>query len=164
MFAAAALAIPGLSDAQLEDAPFNERPAEASVVIENSSRYAGTFALSTLARVCGELPAELNFAGVPAFTVQFYPEDGQGQVRDITFSSRELVGGVTTSSTFFLSAIVYSPAIGSPPAYVLDTSRPNNVGTATLGSPEPGLDELTVEGVNETGERIQLSLRCWPRA
>ena len=161
---AVALISPTLSLAQLEEAPFNERPADASVVIENSSRYEGAFALSTLARVCGEVPAELNFAGVPAFVVHFYPESGQGEIRDISFDSKELVGGVTTSSTFFLSAGVHSPSIGSPPAYVLDTSRPGVSGVAELTSPEPGTQELTIEGVNEMGESIRLSLKCKPRA
>lgn len=164
LFIAVALISPTLSLAQLEEAPFNERPAEASVVIENSSRYQGAFTLSTLARVCGEVPAELNFAGVPAFTVHFYPESGQGEIRDITFDSKELVGGVTTSSIFFLSAGVHSPSIGTPPAYVLDTSRPGVSGVAELTSPQPGTDELTIEGVNEMGEGIRLSLTCSPRA
>jgi hypothetical protein len=160
---AVALISPTLTLAQPEEA-FNERPAEASVVIENSSRYQGVFTLSTLARVCGEVPAELNFAGVPAFVVHFYPETGQGEIRDITFDSKELVGGVTTSSTFFLSAGVHSPSIGSPPAYVLDTSRPGVSGVAELTSPEPGTHELTIEGINEMGESIRLSLKCSSRA
>lgn len=161
---AVALISPTLSVAQPEEAPFNERPAEASVIIENSSRYEGAFGLSTLARVCGEVPAELNFAGVPAFIVHFYPESGQGEIRDISFDSKELVGGVTVASVFFMSVSVYSPAIGNPPAFVLDTSRPGVSGAAELTSPEPGTHELTIEGVNGMGERIRLSLKCWPRA
>lgn len=161
---AMALGIPTLSVAQHEDAPFNERPADASVVIENSSRYEGVFALSTLARVCGEVPAELNFAGVPAFIVHFYPENGQGQVRDITFDSKELVGGVTVASAFFLSVSVWSSAIGNPPAYVLDTSKSGVSGAAKLTSSDQGALELHVDGTNEMGERIRLSLKCWPRA
>ena len=154
---------PALSMAQVEDAPFNERPADANVVIENSPRYEGAFGLSTLARVCGEVPAELNFSGIPSFIVQFYPEDGQGAVRDITFSSNELVGGVELATGFMLSVIVYSPKIGSPPAYVLDTSRSGVSGTARLSSSEEGALKLDIEGVNEAGEQIRLLLTCWPR-
>lgn len=161
---ALAMLAPGLASAQFNDAPYNERPAEATVVIQNSHRYEGRYELNTLARVCGEVPAEMNFAGVPVFTVQFYPESGQGAIRDITFSSKELVGGITDSSSFHLSVIVYSPAIGSPPAYVLDTSRPGVSGEARLVASEKGTHELSIDGVNEMDERIQLTLKCQPRA
>lgn len=146
--------------AQQGEKPFNERPADASVVITNSNLYEGSFALSTTARVCGEVPAELNFAGVPAFSVLFYPDSGQGEIRDISFDSKELVGGVTTSAVFFLSVGVQSPAIGSPQAYVLDTSRPDTSGTATLDFPKPGELKLEINGTNDMGETIRLILVC----
>jgi hypothetical protein len=155
--------LPAASPAQQDQAPFNERPADASVTMDNSSRYPGSFQLSTTARVCGEVPAELNFAGVPAFIVQFYPENGQGPIRDISFDSKELVGGVAESSVFFLTVAVHSPKIGSPPAYVLDTSRPDMAGTAALTAPAPGTVRLEVRGVNDMNEAIELSLECRPR-
>ena len=158
-----ALSTPLVSTAQYENAPYNERLAEASVIITESHRYEGSFGLTTIARVCGELPGELNFSGLPSFVVQFYPEDGQGPIRDITFGSTELVGGVTTTSNFFLTTVVYAPSIGSPPAYVLDPSKPNVSGTAELSYPEPGTEELTVNGVNEMGEVIRMTLKCGPR-
>lgn len=151
---------PLLSTAQTDATPFNERPAEARVVIEGSKRYDGVFALSTTARVCGELPAELNFSGVPAFIVHFYPDNGQGEIQDISFDSKELVGGVTASTAFFLSVGVKSPAIGSPPAYVLDTSRLDSAGSAELSFPDPGELILTIEGSNDMDETIRLSLHC----
>jgi hypothetical protein len=146
--------------AQQSETPFNERPADAAVTITDSHLYEGSFQLSTTARVCGEVPAELNFAGVPVFSVLFYPDNGVGEIRDISFDSKELVGGVTTSSVFFLSVGVQSPAIGSPQAYVLDTSRPNMSGTATLEFPEPGELTLVINGTNDMGETIRLSLVC----
>lgn len=161
---ACAIGFPALLLAQPDQAPFNERQAEATVVIENSNLYDGHFALSTLARVCGELPADMNFSGVPAYTVHFYPESGQGAIRDITFDSKELVGGVSTSLIFFLSVGVQSPAIGSPPAYVLDTSRPGTSGEARLTVSEDGTHELNVDGVNDMKEKIRLNLKCRPRA
>jgi hypothetical protein len=156
-------AVPGPASAQLETAPFNERPADAHIVISNSHRYEGTFALGTLARVCGEVPAELNFAGVPSFIVQFYPETDRGEIRDITIGSNELLAGETSTSAFHLSVVVYSPEIGSPPAYVLDTSQPGMTGTAELSFPAPGELVLTVKGSNEMDEDIELVLDCKPR-
>lgn len=150
--------------AQQDDRPFNERPASASVTIENSRSHGGAFALSTVARVCGEVPADLNFAGVPAFIVHFYPDDGVGEIQDISFDSKLLVGGVTETSSFFLSVGVKSPSIGHPSAFVLDPSRPGMSGLAKLESPEPGALELTVTGSDELGAQIRLSLRCGPRA
>ena len=56
--------------------PFNERPATVRIVMSTSRNYNGTYNLREVARVCGEVPAERNFAGVPAFGVQLYPESG----------------------------------------------------------------------------------------
>jgi hypothetical protein len=151
--------------AQQAGQPFNERPAEAGIVMSTSNgKYDGSYESSLLARVCGEVPGELNFAGVPAFLVQYYPDDGQGPITDITFDSKELVGGITQSSVFFLSVIVQSPTIGRPAAYVLNTAQPGMQGTATLAFPEPGTLELKVDGVNDRGETVRLSLRCLPKA
>lgn len=144
--------------------PFNERPADVTVVMSTSrKKYDGTYRLSEVARVCGEVPKDLNFAGVPAFLVQLYPDSGQGEVQDVTFSSNELVGGVTTSTRFHLSVVVKSPAIGAPPAYVLDTKQPKMTGAAKLTYPKPGTVQLKVDGVNDRGETVDLTLSCGPR-
>ncbi len=151
--------------AQENAPPFNERPATANVVMSTSSgKYDGSYSLSAVARVCGEVPAEMNFAGVPAFGVTLYPDSGMGELTDVTFDSKQLVGGVTTSATFFLSVLVQSPAIGSPSAYVLDTSKPKMRGTAVLTYPEAGSLQLQVNGVNDMGETIELELTCLPRS
>lgn len=144
--------------------PFNERPADVTVIMSTSrKKYDGTYRLSEVARVCGEVPKELNFAGVPSFLVQLYPDSGQGEVQDVTFSSNELVGGVTTSTKFHLSVLVKSPVIGAPAAYVLDTKQPKMTGTARLTYPKPGTVQLKVDGVNDRGETVDLTLVCKPR-
>jgi hypothetical protein len=154
----------GPAAAQESKPHYNERPAVANVVMSNSRGvYDGTYSLSEVARVCGEVPAEMNFSGVPAFGVTLYPDSGEAELSDVTFDSKELVGGTTTSGIFFLSVKVQSPAIGSPPAYVLDTSKPNRFGTAELSYPEPGTLELRVKGVDDLGRAVDLVLTCKPR-
>lgn len=147
--------------------PSDERPADVRIEISNSrKRYDGTFALTGVARVCGVLPAELNFSGVPAFVVQFYPDPATGKeaVGDVTFGSTELVGNVTTSQKFDLSVTVQSAAIGRPPAFVLNTKGTAKVrGTATLLPAKPGVTVLKVEGADEMGATISLTLTCLPR-
>lgn len=144
--------------------PFNERPADVTVVMSTSrKKYDGTYRLADIARVCGEVPKDLNFAGVPSFIVQLYPDNGQGEVQDVTFGSTELVGGVTATAKFHLSVVVKSPAIGAPPAYVLDTKQPKMTGTAKLTYPKPGTVQLKVDGVNDRGETVDLTLICRPR-
>jgi len=104
----------GTMAAEENNPPYNNRPAVVHVVLSNSPhKYDGTYSLSEVARVCGEVPAEMNFAGVPAFGVTLYPGTGQAEVNDVTFDSNEPVGGVTTSG-IFLSFIVQSPTRGSP--------------------------------------------------
>jgi hypothetical protein len=144
--------------------PFNQRPADVSVIMSTSrGKYDGTYSLSQVASICGEVPAELNFAGVPAFLVQFPYEIGDYQVTDVTFDSKVLVGGVTTTTKFHLSVSLRSPRIGSPSAYVLDTLQPKMTGTATLTTPSAGTVKLKVDGVNDRGETVNLTMVCQPR-
>ena len=147
--------------------PFNERPAGVRINITNSrGRYDGGFALSGIARVCGEVPALLNFAGVPAFTVHLYPDPATGNesVMDVTFGSTDLVGKVTTTTKFNLKVTVRGPKIGRPPAFVLDTTgaRKGN-GTATLTTTPGGDTELRVVGGNDMGESIDMTVTCGRR-
>jgi hypothetical protein len=144
--------------------PFNQRPADVTVVMSTSrGKYDGTYTASQTATVCGEVPADLNFAGVPAFIVQF-PDGGDFEVQDVTFNSKVLVGGVTTTTKFHLSVSVKSPRIGHPAAYVLDTLQPEMSGTATLTTPSAGTTRLKVAGVNDRGETIDLTMVCKPRS
>lgn len=44
--------------------PFEERPAEVTVTMSTSrGMYDGSYTLREVARVCGEVPGDLNFAG-----------------------------------------------------------------------------------------------------
>jgi hypothetical protein len=143
--------------------PFNQRPTDVTVIMSTSrGKYDGTYTSSDTSAVCGEVPKELNFAGVPAFSVQF-PDGADLEVHDVTFSSKVLVGGVTTTSEFFLSVSLKSPRIGQPAAYVLDTSQPKMTGTATLTTPAAGTTKLKINGVNDRGETVNLTLVCKPR-
>ena len=149
-------------------APYNNVPANVSVSVPRSDMHAGTFGLREVARVCGEVPKEHNFAAVPTFIVQLYPDNGPpprgvGEVTDVTFDSKELVGGVTTSSKFHLSLSLQSTAIGSPYALVLDTSQPNMSGVAKLRTLGPGKLELVVDGTNDRGEVVTMTLICGPK-
>lgn len=147
--------------------PFNNVPAGVTVFIAESNMHGGNFGLRGVARVCGEMPKELNFAGVPAFGVEFYPDvppaRGGGEVTNVTFSSKELVGGVTESGKFFLSLTLQSTAIGSPYALVLDTSQPNMGGKAKLTTLGRGQLALAVDGKNERGEIVSMTLTCGPK-
>ena len=143
-----------------QEQPFNQRPADAKVVMSTSrGKYDGEYTFSQIAQVCGEVPADMNFAGVPTFIVQF-PAEGDGPIVDVTFASAKLVGGVKSTTSFELSVTVKSPAIGAPNAYRLDTARPKMSGTATLSSPSAGQTQLKVVGVNDLGESVDLTMTC----
>ena len=147
-----------------QDRPFNRRPADVNILMSTSrGKYDGRYTFSQIAQVCGEVPADFNFAGVPAFIVQFPDDAGNGQVTDVTFASAKLVGGVMTTTSFHLGVTVTSPKIGSPNGYVLDTAQPKMTGTATLSTPSPGTSQLRVVGINDLGESIDLTLICHPR-
>jgi hypothetical protein len=156
----AALVI-ALAPASAEQA-VNSRPTEVMVTIVNSPKLRdGTFSEKGTSSVCGELPKEMNFAGVPVFVVQF-PDGAGSQITNVTFDSKTLVGGVTSTTAFVLNVTVQSPTIGRPPAYALDTSRPKSGGKAVISMPFPGTLHLEVEGLNEANERIVMRLTCSP--
>jgi hypothetical protein len=94
--------------------------------------------------------------------VQF-PDGADLEVQDVTFGSKELVGKVTTSTKFLFSVTVKSPRIGSPSAYVLDTSKPTVTGKASLNTTASGTHELKVDGINDLGATVALTLTCSPR-
>jgi hypothetical protein len=148
---------------QTQQYPFNQRPTDVTVIMSTSrKKYDGTYTLSQTSLICGEVPKELNFSGEPAFLVQF-PDGGDFEINDVTFNSKALVGGVTSTGTFHLNVSVKSKQIGHPAAYVLDTTRPENAGTATLTTPSAGTTKLKVDGVNDRGETVNLTVVCKPR-
>ncbi len=142
---------------------FNQRPADVTVMMSTSrGKYDGSYTTSQVASICGEVPAELNFAAVPAFIVEFPHEPGDLSVTNVSFGSTALVGGVTTTTKFRLSVGVKSPQIGQPAQYVLHTDQPKMTGTATLTMPSAGTVTLKVDGVNDRGETVSLTLVCGP--
>lgn len=138
-----------------------QRPTDVTVIMSTSrGKYDGTYRLSQISRLCGELKADENMSGVPVFVVEF-PDDGDFEINDVTFSSKTLVAGVTTTDEFYLSVNLKSPKIGHPAACVLDTTRPKNTGRATLAV-TGGTVRLKVDGVNDRGETVDLTVVCKP--
>jgi hypothetical protein len=146
-----------------QEEPYNQRPATVTVTLAKSHNlYDGTFTATSVAAVCGVVPKDRNFIGEDAFIVQF-PDATDLEVQDVSFSSKELVGKVTTTTKFDFSVTVKSPRIGSPSAYRLDPSKPAVTGKATLNTTASGTHELAVEGVNELGATVTLKMTCSPR-
>jgi hypothetical protein len=143
--------------------PNAQRPTDVTVVIGNSRMSAGTYRTSAPSRVCGELPAEMNFSGKASFVVEF-PDAVNVEVTNVTFASNALVGKTTTSGSFRLSVGVKRADGGQPPQYVLNTDPPSPraTGTATRTT-AAGTDTLKVTGTNEVGETIELTVVCKPR-
>lgn len=160
---AVALAISAAGAARAQAPSINQRPATAQASIAGSrGRYDGAFALTATASVCGEIPKEASITGTATFVVEF-PSDGTGAepINAIAFGSRELVGGVTMSTSFRLSVTVVTAKGGRPPAYVLNTDPPSpkNAGTATLTRKGNEI-ALRVVGQNDMGETIDLKVTC----
>jgi hypothetical protein len=157
----------GLS--QLQHSPFNERPADVTIHLSASrGKYDGTYRLTEVARVCGEVPGDRNFSGLPSFIVQMYPDNNptdpaKAEIMDVTFGSTKLVGTVTTTNEFHLSVGVKSPKIGQPPAYVLDTQKSYAKGTATLTTTSPGTTVLKITGSVDIDGVIDFTLTCKPK-
>jgi hypothetical protein len=142
-----------------------QRPIEATAVITGSPRLRdGSFQMQGVAALCGEIPKERSLTGEAGFVIEI-ADPPQGTMTTITFGSKQLVGGRTTASSFRLSVGVASPQVGRPPLYVLNTDPPGtkNTGSATLINAK-GVTTLTVAGVNDANEQIQLLATCRPAA
>jgi hypothetical protein len=138
-----------------------QRPIEATAVITGSPRLRdGSFQMQGVAALCGEIPKEQSLTGEASFVIEI-ADPPQGTITTITFGSNQLVGRTTTASSFRLSVGVASPQVGRPPLYVLNTDPPGtrNTGSASLTNAK-GVTTLSVTGVNDANERIQLSATC----
>jgi hypothetical protein len=138
-----------------------QRPIEATAVISGSPRLRdGSFQMQGTAAICGEIPKERSLIGEAAFVIEI-ADPPKGTITTITFGSNQLVGRRTTGTSFRLSVGVSSPQIGRPPLYVLNTDPPGtkNTGVATVSNSK-GVTNLTVSGVNDANERIDLSVTC----
>ncbi len=142
----------------------NMRKTVARALIAGSHKlYDGDFSVTGKSSVCGELPKEMNFAGVASFIVEF-PSDAlpSAGIQSIAFSSTKLVGKATTAAIFRLSVSVAGPKIGRPYAYVLNTDdgKPKNTGVATLTRNKGGSLTLKVKGQNDMAQTIDLTVTC----
>ena len=151
----------GLSWAQSPSIYKRDTAAQAQIS-GSHKRYDGSFALTAKSSICGEIPKEASLTGTAVFVVEFvYDGTADAPITSISFGSKELVGGVTTSTVFRLNVNVVTAQGGRPPAYVLNTDPPSpkNVGTATL-TRKGNETTLRVVGQNDMGETITLTVTC----
>jgi hypothetical protein len=141
--------------------PIHDRPTVAKVRIAGSPKLRdGSFELTGTSGVCGEIPKETSLTGQAVFVVEF-PNDGRPNdpITSISFGSHQLVGGATKTSVFRLNVTVRTSNGGRPPAYVLTTDTPNNIGQATLTTTGNTIT-LKVTGQEVMGETIDLEVTC----
>ena len=144
-----------------QDAIF-KRPTDVTLIMSTShGKYDGTYQRSEVSQICGEQSAEMSLSGGKVFLVQFPDSLEQQEINDVNFGSAALVGGVTSTSKFYLDVGVRTRRAFLP-SYHLDTSHPDDKGTAAL-TITGGTTRLKVDGVNSKGQTINLSVVCKPR-
>ncbi len=140
----------------------SDRPATVSLSLSNSRTYEGDYQASGRARICGNAMRAMN-GKVNGFNFEF-PVEGDFEIVDVAFAAEELPAGSTTTQ-YYLSVGVKAKRGGRPPSFVLRTNQPqfHEVGRATR-SEEGGTLRIVVEGVNDLGERLQMTAECGPRS
>jgi hypothetical protein len=138
------------------------RPAEVSVTFTNSKTYKGSYNGHAISRYCGQFEP-LYPGGSKNFGVS-YPvdlENPDDPIRDVTFTSAELVDGVRQTGKFHVEVDVKSPAMGHPAAYVVNTTNPNDQssGQATITPRGDDLD-LIVRATDALGAKLELVVTC----
>ena len=89
--------------------PIYQRQAIARVLIGGSPRNRdGSYNMSGVSTICGEIPKEASLTGEAVFVVEF-PGEGSGPITTMTFGSNQLVAGVTKATVFRLSVGVVNP-------------------------------------------------------
>ena len=143
-----------------QDAIF-KRPTDVTLIMSTShGKYDGTYQRSEVSQICGEQSAEMSLSGGKVFLVQFPDSLEQQEINDVNFGSAALVGGVTSTSKFSVDVGVRTKQRYLP-SYILDTSHPDNKGTAVL-TVTAGTTRLKVDGVNSQGQTINLTVVCKP--
>jgi hypothetical protein len=140
----------------------SNRPTDANALIAGSKGlYDGTFKSPGTSSVCGEIPKMASLTGEDTFVIEFSGGEKPGEVTSITFGSKDLVRGATTSSLFSLNITVVTSNGGRPYAYKLhtDEKKPGESGTATLVQ-KGKATTLTVRGQNDMKETITLIVTC----
>ena len=144
-----------------------QRPAEITATMANSRVYTGLYKGTLRSRMCGE--TDPMYTGTHTYLVEYPDIDDPATIKGITdvrFSSDALVGSVRETDKFFVSVTVSPSQMGgSPPAYVVDTTRAGAKvsGKATLQI-NGGTAQLSVSSVNELGETLQLVVVCKPKS
>jgi hypothetical protein len=133
----------------------------------NSRLYTGGYKGTLTSRMCGE--TDPMYTGSHTYLFEYPHIDDPSAIKGITdvrFFSAALIDGARETDKFFVS-ITVSPSQmgGSPPAYVVDTTRAGAKvsGKATLAV-TGGTSQLNVSAVNELGETLQLTVVCKPKS
>src|SRR5690242_9684042 len=88
-----------LSQSLEAQSSINKRPASARATITNSTVYAGSFAGTGVANVCGVIPKMMSMTGVDNFVIEYpYDEVPAATITSVSFGSKQLVGKTVTSS------------------------------------------------------------------
>jgi hypothetical protein len=134
----------------------SDRPAAVSLSLSNSRMYEGDYHAAGRTRLCGNAMRAMN-GKVNGFNFEF-PIEGDFEIVDVAFGAEELPVGSTTTQ-YYLSVSVKAKRGGRPPGFVLRTNQPqfHEVGKATR-SEEGGVTRLVVEGVNDRGEQLHMTV------
>jgi len=140
-----------------------QRPSDVTATLANSRLYTGVYKGTLKSRMCGE--TDPMFTGSRTYLFEYPDIDDPTTIKGITdvrFFSAALIGGAKDTDEFFVSVTVSPSQMGgSPPAYVVDTTRVGAKvsGKATL-QVNGGTSQLSVSAVNELGETLQLTVVC----
>lgn len=138
------------------------RPTDVSLTITNSPRYSGSYQSSGISRICGTMDLGYPHRKL-AFTVEFPDDEPNLAVRSLAFDADTLPIGATVRS-FHLSVGITTPQGEKPADFVVRANRPQykETGTATLQA-KGGTATLTIDGTNDMGVGLTLSIVCRPR-
>jgi len=138
------------------------RPTDVTLIMGNSSRYAGTYHAQGTSRICGYGPLRDMMGFVDGFTLLF-PDTEDVEITDINFNADTLPIGKTTTS-FEISLAVKAKNGGRPTNYVVRAKEPqyHETGTASL-SVKGGTATLKVTGVNDVRETMDMTAVCKPQ-
>ena len=138
----------------------SRRPVDIALTIGNSRTYAGSYRASGISRGCGNMVLSMT-GQEKAFNVEF-PYEGEFEIVDLSFAADTLAPGTATDK-YYLSVSLKTKDGGRPPSFVLRTKEPRfkETGKATLAV-NGGTAQLAVEGRNDLGETLQMTVVCKP--
>ena len=140
------------------------RRTDVIVNIGNDPRYNGVYRSTGTSGICGKLDMMLPHRA-NSFHVTF-PDEPNLAVASVEFDADTLPPGVTTTS-FYLSVGVRTPAGGTPPAYVVrarEERKYGEPGTATRIK-VASRDTVRVRGTATSGTKVAVSMTliCHPK-